>query len=437
MTKAELTAKWGQVLDILRQTMDRLKVDNFFKPLTPVKLIEKERVILLHCASNYSFYQNMVNRSKEEFSAAITEVFGKDYNITVTETASEETEENPEDDKLDPKYTFDTFVAGNNSRLAYAASIAVAEGYDKKYNPLFLYGSSGLGKTHLMHAIGQYVKQNKPKKKVLYVSSETFTNELIMAIQNKSQQEFKEKYRSVDYLLFDDVQFIAGRLSTEEELFSTFDALYASNKQIVFTSDRPPRELGDIPERLISRFSWGIIADIQVPDYETRMAILKNKAILEGLDVSDPNLLTSLDMIAQSIQSNIRELESAFTRVLTFSTLTSQPITKDFVRSVLSEVYHTKSTEVTPASIKACVADYFGVKVSDLEGAKHARSVAYPRQIAIYLIREKTNISLPKIGELFGGRDHSTILYSFEKIKKDLKKTPELQKTIENIEKLL
>ncbi|MCF0150223.1 MAG: chromosomal replication initiator protein DnaA, partial [Firmicutes bacterium] len=352
-------------------------------------------------------------------------------------SSSEENEEDSEDDKLDPRYTFDTFVAGNNSRLAYAASIAVAEGYDKKYNPLFLYGSSGLGKTHLMHAIGQYVKKNSPKKKVLYVSSETFTNELILAIQNKTQQEFKEKYRSVDYLLFDDVQFIAGRRSTEEELFATFDALYASNKQIVFTSDRPPRELGDIPERLISRFSWGIIADIQVPDYETRMAILKNKAILEEQDVTDPNLLASLDMIAQSIQTNIRELESAFTRVLTFSTLTSQPITKDFVRTVLSEVYHTRSSEITPEAIKSCVADYFGVKVSDLEGSTHARSVAYPRQIAIYLIREKTNISLPKIGELFGGRDHSTILYSYTKVKKDIKKTPELQKTIDNIEKLL
>ena len=214
MNKAELTAKWEQVLELLAKRMEQLMVDNFFKPLTPVKLIEKERVILLHSPSNASFYQNMINRDKEDFSAVITEVFGKDYNITVSESSSEENEEDSEDDKLDPRYTFDTFVAGNNSRLAYAASIAVAAGYDKKYNPLFLYGSSGLGKTHLMHAIGQYVKKNSPKKKVLYVSSETFTNELILAIQNKTQQEFKEKYRSVDYLLFDDVHFIAGRRST-------------------------------------------------------------------------------------------------------------------------------------------------------------------------------------------------------------------------------
>ncbi|MBR0139601.1 MAG: chromosomal replication initiator protein DnaA [Firmicutes bacterium] len=437
MTKTELTSKWGQVLDILTQSMERLKVDNYFRPLSPVRINEKDGTILLHTiVGNSSFYQNMISRNRDALSSAVVRVFGKDYRFSVTDKIPVD-EETAETDNLDPKYTFDTFVAGNNSRLAYAASLAVAEGYDKKYNPLFLYGSSGLGKTHLMHAIGHYVKQNRPKKKVLYVSSETFTNELILAIQNKSQQEFKKKYRNVDYLLFDDVQFIAGKKSTEDELFATFDALYAANKQIVFTSDKPPRELGDIPERLISRFSWGIIADIQTPDYETRMAILKNKAILEDLDISDPELTASLEMIAQSIQSNIRELESAFTRVLTFSTLTEQPITKDFVRTVLSEVYDTRSSEITPDIIKKCVADYFGVKVSDIEGESHARNVAYPRQIAIYLVRDLTNYSFPKMGEIFGGRDHSTVLYSYKKIEKEIKKVPELQKTVENIKRLL
>ena len=443
MTKAELTAKWNQVLDLLAQTMERLKVDNYLKPLAPVKLNEKDQVLSLHTAvGNSSFYQNFINRNKDEISRAMILVFGKEYSVSVTNRdPGDDGEQEP--DPLNPNYTFDTFVPGNNSRLAYAAATAVAKrdnnskgGYDK-FNPLFLYGASGLGKTHLMQAIGHYVRQNKPKKKVLYVSSETFTNELILAIQKKKTQEFKDKYRNVDYLLFDDVQFIAGKPSTEEELFSTFDALYNAKKQVVFTSDRPPRELGEIPERLISRFSWGLIADIQTPDYETRMAILKNKAILEDLDINDPELTAALDMIAQSIQSNIRELESAFTRVLTFSALTEQPITKDFVRTVLSEVYDTRTTEITPDVIKNCVASYFGIKVSDLEGGTHARNVAYPRQIAIYLVRELTDYSFPKIGEIFGGRDHSTVLYSYKKIEKDLKKVPELSEVIENIKKLL
>ncbi len=443
MNKAELIAKWNQVLELLSQNMEKLKVDNYFKPLAPVKLGEKDNTLYLHASvGNCEFYQNMVNRNREEISRAVILVFGKDLSVAVTNKIPEDPED-LEKEMLNPKYTFDTFVDGNNSRLAYVAATAVAKGdhsarggYDK-FNPLFIYGASGLGKTHLMHAIGHYVIQNRPRKKVLYVSSETFTNELILAIQKKKTQEFKDKYRNVDYLLFDDVQFIAGKPSTEEELFATFDALYNAKKQIVFTSDKPPRELGDIPERLISRFSWGLIADIQTPDYETRMAILKNKAILEDLDINDPELIAALDMIAQSIQSNIRELESAFTRVLTFSTLTEQPISRDFVRTVLSEVYDTRTTEITPEIIKNCVAGYFGIKPADLEGGTHARNVAYPRQIAIYLVRELTDYSFPKIGEVFGGRDHSTILYSYKKITKEIKKTPELSDVVENIKKLL
>ena len=436
MTKAELKANWDKVLELLRRHTENLVVDTFFSPLTPIKITEKDQKILLLAPSesNYAFYQSRVNYYQSSLNECIVSVFGKPYSVEVTEKESEQENPAQEDDTLNPKYTFESFVDGPNNRLAYAASVSVAEGYSRQYNPLFLYGGSGLGKTHLMHAIGHYVSQKRNRKKYIYVSAETFTAELIEAIRTKTQQAFKDKYRKVDYLLFDDVQFIAGNKAVEEELFNTFEALYNSNRQLVFTSDRPPKELNGIPDRLISRFNWGLPVDIQPPEYETRMAILKNKAVLEGLDIKDPNLIAVMEVIAQGVVSNIRELEGSFTRVLAHAALTGEKITLSLARKVLTEVFKTKESELNPSDIKKAVASYYKIKVSEMESPKRSRNIAYPRQIAIYLIRELCpNYSFPKIGEIFGGRDHTTILHSYEKIVDELDTSPDLKIIINNI----
>ena len=438
MTKSELKALWERVLEQLEGEINRLVIDTFFRPLIPAKLNEKEEKLYLAVPKdlNAPIIKNRVNNYQESILRCIESVFGKPYFAVVTEN---ETVNDTEDyfaaeDTLDPKYTFESFVTGPNNRLAYAASLSVAEGYSRHYNPLFLYGGSGLGKTHLMHAIGHYVSQNRPRKKYIYVSAETFTAELIEAIRNKTQQAFKDKYRKVDYLLFDDVQFIAGNKAVEEELFNTFETLYNSNKQLVFTSDRPPKELNGIPERLISRFNWGLPADIQQPVFETRMAIIKNKAIIEGLDITDPNLNQVMELIAQSVESNIRELEGSFTRVLAHATLTGESITPALAKKVLSDVFKTKESEISPNTIKKAVANYYKIKVSDMDSPKRSRDIAYPRQIAIYLVREMCpNYSFPKIGEIFGGRDHTTILHSYDKICDEIKTSRDLGNTIENI----
>ena len=438
MTKTELKACWDSVLDLMRKKVDPLAVDTFFKPLSPIKISEREQKLFLLAPkeSNYAFYQSRVNNHMSSLSECMNSVFGKIYTIEVTEKESLQDTEDPfsAEDSLNPKYTFESFVDGPNNRLAYAASVSVAEGYSRQYNPLFLYGGSGLGKTHLMHAIGHYVSQKRARKKYIYVSAETFTTELIEAIRNKTQQAFKDKYRKVDYLLFDDVQFIAGNKAVEEELFNTFEALYNSNKQLVFTSDRPPKELNGIPDRLISRFNWGLPVDIQPPEYETRMAILKNKAILEGLDISDPNLIAVMDVIAQGVNSNIRELEGSFTRVLAHAALTGEKISLSLAKRVLTDVFKTKESDISPSDIKKAVANYYKIKVSEMESSKRSRNIAYPRQIAIYMIRELCpNYSFPKLGEIFGGRDHTTILHSYEKICDELKYSPDLQNIINNI----
>lgn len=441
MTKTELKENWEAVLEKLAQSMERLKVETFFRPLEPFKLSEKEKKLYLVCVSGEAFFKGRAGRYKTELDDAIRDVFGAPYKIEILDKEPDEKTVVPglvfeDDNHPNPNYTFDSFVAGPNNRLAFAACVAVADGYSKKYNPLFLYGGSGLGKTHLMHAIWQYVRLNNPKKKVLYVSSETFTNELIYAIQTKTQSKFREKYRSVDYLLFDDVQFIQGKESTEEELFNTFDTIHRTGKQIIFSSDRAPKDLGDIPERLSSRFSWGLIADIQPPDYETRVAILKNKAILNDL-VLDDDLMIVIDVIAQNIQANIRELEGAFTRVVAYAALTGEAHSKDLTRKVLSDIFDTQQKILTPALIKKTVANYFGVKISELESPKRTRSIAFPRQVAIYLIRENTDCSLPKIGDFFGGRDHTTILHSYEKIKGEIGISQEVKNTVETLTKIL
>ncbi|HEY5524274.1 MAG TPA: chromosomal replication initiator protein DnaA, partial [Clostridium sp.] len=335
---------------------------------------------------------------------------------------------------LNPKYTFDSFVIGNSNRFAHAASLAVAESPAKAYNPLFIYGGVGLGKTHLMHAIGHYILQNNPNSKVVYVSSEKFTNELINSIKDDKNEEFRQKYRNVDILLIDDIQFIGGKERTQEEFFHTFNALHDANKQIILSSDRPPKEIPTLEDRLRSRFEWGLIADIQIPDFETRMAILKKKAEVESLNVPNEVMV----YIATKIKSNIRELEGALIRIVAYSSLTNRQITVELATEALKDIISKKQGKnITISIIQDIVSSYFDLRVEELKSQRRTRNVSNPRQIAMYLSRKLTDMSLPKIGEEFGGRDHSTVIHAYEKISDNLKTDESLQHTVADIIKKL
>jgi len=328
---------------------------------------------------------------------------------------------------LNTKYTFDTFVIGNSNRFAHAASLAVAESPAKSYNPLFIYGGVGLGKTHLMHAIGHHVLQRSPSTKVLYVSSEKFTNELIDSIRDENSIEFRNHYRNVDILLIDDIQFLAGKERTQEEFFHTFNALHEANKQIIISSDRPPKEIPTLEDRLRSRFEWGLITDIQAPDLETRIAILRKKAKLENLQVPNEVMV----YIADKIHSNIRELEGALIRVMAFASLSSLPINNEVAVEALKDIIPANSTkQITIEIIQQSVAGYFHLSPSEFKAKKRTRAVAFPRQIAMYLSRQLTDSSLPKIGDEFGGRDHTTVMHAHDKITQALRSDPLLEKKV-------
>jgi len=336
----------------------------------------------------------------------------------------------PRPANLNSRYTFESFVVGPGNRLAHAAALAVAENPARAYNPLFLYGGVGLGKTHLLHAVG-LVCVNAGLR-ALYVSSEEFTNDLINAIRTHTTDAFRERYRRMEVLLIDDIQFIAGKESTQEEFFHTFNALHGQEKQLVISSDRPPKALVTLEERLRSRFEWGLIADIQAPDFETRMAILRSKADRAGRSV-EPEFL---ELIARRVQSNIRELEGALTRLLAFSDLSGLAITRDLVESTLVDL-QTRSTAVTPDRIIAAVADQFGVDEDRLLSTDRSRQVALPRQVAMFLIREGTDASLPKIGEVLGGRDHTTVMYGLDKIASLLETDDNLRRRVAAIRETL
>ena len=345
------------------------------------------------------------------------------------------------DDKktnLNPKYTFDTFVIGSNNRFAHAASVAVAESPGKEYNPLFLYGGVGLGKTHLMHSVAHYILQKDPTKKVLYVTSEVFTNELIDSIRNgnnTSMTKFREKYRNIDVLLIDDVQFIIGKESTQEEFFHTFNALHSANKQIIISSDRPPKDMETLEARLQSRFEWGLIADISSPDYETRMAILRKKEELDGYNIDDE----VIRYIATNIKSNIRELEGALNKLVALSNLEKREINISMAEEVLKDIISPNSKrEVTPQVILDVVAEHYGVSSSDIIGSKRNSEIVVPRQIVMYLCREITDTSYKAIGILLGNRDHSTIISGDSKVRDKLASgDSSLKSNIDTIKKKL
>jgi chromosomal replication initiator protein len=330
---------------------------------------------------------------------------------------------------LNPRYTFDTFVVGSSNQFAQAACQAVAELPSRAYNPLFIYGGVGLGKTHLLHAVGHQVLRHFPGMSVVYLSSERFTNELINAIRYDRTAEFRARYRNIDLLLIDDIQFISGKERTQEEFFHTFNDLYESRKQIIVSSDCSPKDIPEIEERLRSRFEWGLIADIQPPDFETRVAILKKKAALERVRLTDEVAY----LIASRIKSNIRELEGSLTRVIAFCALTGREMTVELAQEVLADLWGEEERIITIDQVQRKVCDFFSVKLSDLKAKNRTKAVAFPRQVAMYLARHLTHASLAEIGRAFGGKDHTTVLHGVDKIQTLMQEDPKLRKTVEGL----
>ena len=334
---------------------------------------------------------------------------------------------------LNPKYTFETFVVGNNNRFAHAAALAVGNEPGKSYNPLFLYGGVGLGKTHLMQAIGNRILENDPKSNVLYVTSEKFTNQLINAIKDSKTEMFRNKYRNIDVLLIDDIQFIAGKERIQEEFFHTFNTLREDGKQIIISSDKPPRDIEFLEDRLKSRFEWGLLADISCPDYETRLAILRKKAQDENIIIDD----SILSDIATKIDSNIRELEGVFNKIVARASLTHSPITIELAENIINEFKYESQKVISCDFIKETVSKYFSIDKDDLAGSKRSNDIAFPRQIAMYLCREIANMSFPQIGTEFGNRDHSTVMHGYNKIAKEIKEKNNTKLIVESVKNII
>ena len=448
--ETELKDLWDKTLNIIKGELTEVSFNTWIKSCEPICISSNT----IKISVPNSFTQDILEKRYKDLvinsiEAACSKTYKLEFLIASEIQEAEEKEVRTKEPKkdsiaitvndemssiLNPKYTFDSFVIGNSNRFAHAASLAVAESPAKAYNPLFIYGGVGLGKTHLMHAIGHYILQNNPSAKVAYVSSEKFTNELINAIKDDKNEEFRTKYRSVDVLLIDDIQFIAGKERTQEEFFHTFNTLHEANKQIILSSDRPPKEIPTLEDRLRSRFEWGLIADIQAPDFETRMAILKKKADVEKLNVPNEVMV----YIATKIKSNIRELEGALIRIVAYSSLTNREITVDLATEALKDIISNKQNKsITIDLIQDVVAAYFNLRVEDLKSQRRTRNVAYPRQIAMYLSRKLTDMSLPKIGEEFGGRDHTTVIHAYEKISESLNNDESLENTVNDIKKKL
>ncbi len=334
---------------------------------------------------------------------------------------------------LNPKYTFSTFVVGSNNKFAQAAAMGVAETPGSKYNPFFIYGGVGLGKTHLMHSIGNQILSNNPNSNILYVTSETFTNQLINALKDQATEKFREKYRNIDVLLIDDIQFIANKKSTQEEFFHTFNTLYEAGKQIVLSSDKPPKDIELLEDRLKSRFEWGLIADISNPDYETRLAILRKKTQIDNIIIDDE----ILSNIATRVDSNIRELEGTLNKLIAKASLTGSPITMEMTEKAINDIVSQQDKVISSDYIQDVVGKYFNISPQDLRGAKRSNDVTFPRQIAMYLCRNVAQMSLPQIGNDFGKRDHTTVMHACNKIEKEIKTNSNTKLIVESVKKIL
>lgn len=436
-----IEAKWDEILEYMvsEYGITNVSYNTWLKPLKIYDVQDNVITILINDEKIGHFgYDHIRNKYELLLKVSIEEIMNEPYEIKFV-LASQLDSINKNKDLsnvtkknvptfLNPRYTFDTFVVGGNNEFARAAALAVAENPGEIYNPLFIYGGVGLGKTHLMHSIAHFVLNQNPNTKVLYVTSEKFTNELIDAIQKKTTAQFREKYRSIDILLIDDIQFIIGKESTQEEFFHTFNTLHEAKKQIIISSDRPPKEMLTLEDRLRSRFEHGLMADIQPPDYETRMAILKKKEELDGLSIDEE----VLSYIASNIKSNIRELEGALTKIVAYSRLKKKKLNLALAEMALKDIISPNEKKViTTDLIVEVVAEHYNIQPSDIYSKNKSRNVSYPRQIAMYLCRKLTDASVTDIGKALGNRDHSTVLHGFEKIAKDMEKDASLHNTID------
>ena len=443
----KVVEKWDEILQIVKTEHDLSDVsfNTWLKPLTVFEVVDN--VVTIIVPSEQVGLNYISKKYKLPLQVTISEVTGMencDINFILPEDVPKRETVSPkaqsqdarcEEAHLNPKYTFDTFVVGSNNKFAQAAALAVAESPGDTYNPLFIYGGAGLGKTHLMHSIAHFIIDHDENSKVLYVTSEEFTNELIETIRNgnnSAMTKFREKYRNIDVLLVDDIQFIIGKESTQEEFFHTFNSLHSAKKQIIISSDKPPKEIETLEERLRSRFEWGLTVDIQSPDYETRMAILRKKEEMEGYNIDNE----VIKYIATNIKSNIRELEGALTKIVALSRLNKCDITLGLAEEALKDIISPNAQrEVTPNLIIQVVSDHFGITPLDISSQKRTKEIVYPRQIVMYLCRNMTETPLQSIGRILGGRDHTTIIHGSEKIAADMNKDENLKNTIEILKK--
>jgi len=427
---------------------ERIGTQNYDTWIKPIRFVSRNKNELVVAVANKFFRDWIVQNYIDDLQSVISGVAKHDLKlvIEVEQTGSapkpqekiqrkedKERERPPRQSHLVQKYTFDNFVIGTSNQFAHAACVAVANQPGEHYNPLFIYGGVGLGKTHLVNAIGHRAAEKNPTLKVVYLSSESFMNELISSLRRDKMDEFKKKFRNVDILIIDDVQFIAGKERTQEEFFHTFNSLYESHKQIVITSDKFPKDIPGIEDRLRNRFEWGLIADIQPPDMETRVAILQKKAEFEGV----PLPVDVAVFLASNINSNVRELEGSLTRLGAFSSLTKAAITIDFAKDVLRNNLKSYEREITVESIQKSICDHYNLKIGDLKAQRRTQNIAFPRQVAMYLCRKHTQASFPGIGDKFGGRDHSTVIHALKTIERRIKEDPNMQATIATIERSL
>lgn len=432
---------WEKAKALLREELANVSYTTWIdQPLKPVYVIDDK--LALEVISDFN-EKTIRARYLSMITEAVSQVVGREMTIELMSVKEriewqerQKKEEQPAMkgiNMFNPKSTFETFVVGSSNRFAHAASLAVAEAPGVAYNPLFLYGGVGLGKTHLMHAIGHFIQDHFPNMHMLYLPSEMFTNELVSAIKNNKNVEFRNRFRNVDVLMLDDIQFIAGRDSTQEEFFHTFNALHSAGKQIIISSDKPPREIARLEERLRSRFEWGLIADIQKPDFDTRIAILRKKAENERIEISDE----MLELIAARIESNIRELEGSLTRVNAYAKLNHCEINEEVIAHALHDIAVVRDPKrITPEVIIDCVADYYSLSADVLRGDSRKKEIALARHVAVYLTREMTGLSLPRIGDAFG-RDHSTIINSCDKVTKMLGSSQDMKASIADLKKII
>ena len=442
-----IVEKWDEILELVK-TEHELSTISFNTWLKPLKIYEvKDNVVtilvpdgqvaLSYVNKKYKLaLQVIISEVAEMEDCEIHFILPEDVTTPMHSPAEKlpltKSQKRAEEAHLNPKYTFDTFVVGSNNKLAQAAALAVAESPGDIYNPLFIYGGSGLGKTHLMHSIAHFIIDNNENLDVLYVTSEDFTNEVIDCIRNGNMEKLRKKYRNIDVLLVDDIQFIIGKDSTQEEFFHTFNSLHSSGKQIIISSDKPPKDMEILEERFRSRFEWGLITDISLPDYETRMAILHKKEEMDGYRIDD----AVIKYIADNIKSNIRELEGAFNKVVAFAKLEQKEVSLSLAEQALKDIIlPDQSKVVTTEYIIAVVAEHFSIDPSDLTGNKRSSKVVVPRQIVMYLCRELTNTSLKSIGKLLGGRDHTTVMHGIEKIEHEIQVDSNLNNTIDILKK--